>query len=163
MSLPIVDDPAPDTPDDTSDGRASETAYERRGVVNPRIIDLITCDRETGHVVLKIFEPRPWGAVTRQLHQLEDKLNAYFGYVLDGFLAEQYPQYRDRPVRIHLECVAEPGEGELPFLAAATRFAEAHGLGFGVEVVKDTSRWRAPWEGTEAEGGKAVAASGNDV
>lgn len=149
MSLPIVHDPAPETPEEPAKETAeesSETAFERRGVVNPRIIDLIAADREIGDVVLTIFEPRPWGAVTRQLHQLEDKLNAYFGYVLDGFLAEQYPQYRDRPVRIRLECVAEPGEGERPFLVAAARFSEAHGLGFEVEVVEDTSQWRAPWE-----------------
>lgn len=134
MPLPIAEEP------------------ERRGVANPRIVDLITPDRERGEVVLKIFEPRPWGAVDRQLHQLEDKLNAYFGYVLDGHLAQQYPQYRGTPVRIHLECVEEPGEAETPFLAAARRFSETHGLGFEVEVVEDTSHWRAPWE-TEADRG----------
>jgi hypothetical protein len=128
MSLRIVEEP------------------ERRGVANPRIIDLITPDRERGEVVLKILEPRPWGAVDRQLHQLEDKLNAYFGYVLDGFLERQYPQYREMSVRIRLECVEEPGEAETPFLAAARRFSEAHGLRFDLEVVEDTSRWRAPWE-----------------
>jgi len=138
MPLPIVDQ-AP--------GESPEPGYERRGVANPRIIDLVAADPETGEVVLKIFEPRPWGAVDRQLHQLEDKLNAYFGYVLDGFLAEQYPQYRDRPVRILLECVAEPGDGERPFLEAAASFAETHGLGFGVETVAEPRHWRAPWEG----------------
>lgn len=131
MSLPIVDDP------------------ERRGVANPRIIDLITTDREAGEVVLKIFEPRPWGAVERQLHQLEDKLNAYFSYVLDGFLAQQYPQYKGRPVRIDIECVEEPGEAEEPFLTAASHFAATEGLGLTVEVVEDTSHWRAPWEQRE--------------
>lgn len=134
MSLPIVEE------------------RERRGVANPRIIDLITPDRERGEVVLKIFEPRPWGAVDRQLHQLEDKLNAYFGYVLDGFLAQQYPQYEDLPVRIRLECVEEPGEAEKPFLVAARRFSEAHGLLFEVEVVEDTRHWRAAWETEEARG-----------
>ena len=145
MSLPIVEEP------------------ERRGVANPRIIDLITTDRERDEVVLKIFEPRPWGAVERQLHQLEDKLNAYFSYVLDGFLAQQYPQYKGRSVRIHIECVEEPGEAEEPFLTAATRFAASEGLGLTVEVVEDTSHWRAPWEegaqggtggGDEPEGGQ---------
>lgn len=140
MSLPIVDDGrdhAGETADDT---------YERRGVANPRIIDLIAPDRETGEVVLKIFEPRPWGAVDDQLHQLEDKLNAYFNYLLDGFLIQQYPQYRDVPVRVHLECVEEPGDGEKPFLVAASRFAEAHGLRFTWKRVEDTKAWRAPWE-----------------
>lgn len=139
MPLPIAEEP------------------ERRGVANPRIIDLITPDRDRGEVVLKIFEPRPWGAVDRQLHQLEDKLNAYFGYVLDGFLAEQYPRYREMPVRIRLECVEEPGEAEKPFLAAARRFSESQGLRFEVEVVEDTRHWRAPWEQTAGDAASSTS------
>jgi len=95
-------------------------------------------------VVLKIFEPRPWGAVDGQLHQLEDKLNAYFNYILDGFLVQQYPRYRDLPVRVHLECVEEPDDGETPFLVAASRFAEAHGLRFTWKQVEHTTAWQAP-------------------
>lgn len=145
MSLPIVDD-EPEKPTDE--------IFERRGVANPRIVDLITSDRSTGEVVLKIFEPRPWGAVEDQLQQLEDKYNVYLGYVLDGFLTQQYPQYRDRPVRIHLECVEEPGDGEMPFLVAASRFAESQGLRFTWQRVEDTSAWRAPWEASKAEKGE---------
>lgn len=133
MPLPIV-------------GDRDEETFERRGVANPRIIDLITPDHQRGEVVLKIFEPRPWGAVERQLHQLEDKLNAYFGYVLDGFLAEQYPQYRDLPATIRLECVEDPRAEERPFLEAAARFAESQGLRFEVVLVEDTASWSAPWE-----------------
>lgn len=131
------------TPNETP----SDETYQRRGVVNPRIVDLITRDPDTDTVLLKIFEPRPWGAVDRQLFQLEDKLNAYFGYVLDGHLAQQYPQYEGKRVRIQLECVEGPGELEEEFMDAVETFCESQGLGFSLRVVEDPAQWRAPWEG----------------
>lgn len=120
--------------------------YERRGVENPRIVDLIHHDAERDEVVLAVLEGRPWWGGEEQLRQLEDKLNSYFGYVLDGFLVREYPQYEDLPVCLRLECVQEPGDEQRPFLAAAARFCAAHGLGWQVRVVDDPFASRAPWE-----------------
>lgn len=110
------------------------------------MVDLITTDPARGEVVLAILEPRPWDGSDERLRQLEDKLNAYFGYVLDGFLARDYPDYDGMPVCVRLDCVAEPGEAERPFMAAAARFCAAHGLRFAVEVVADPFARKAPWE-----------------
>jgi hypothetical protein len=98
-------------------------------------------------VVLAILESRPWDGSDERLRQLEDKLNSYFGYVLDGFLARDYPDYDGMPVCVRLDCVAEPGEAELPFMAAASRFCAAHGLRFAVQVVADPFARKASWEG----------------
>lgn len=136
MSLNVLQEP-----DETA-----EAAPEKRGVENPRIIDLIQPDRERGEVVLKILEPRPWGADARQLHQLEDKLNSYFSYVLDGFLAEQYPQYEGTPVCLRLECAEEPTEQERDFLLAARGFSVRHGIRFEVEQVDDPLGEPPEWE-----------------
>ena len=73
-----------------------DPAPELRGVSNPRVVDLVGLDRETGEVMLLMLEERPWGSDPAQLRQLEAKLNSYLSYVLDGFLAEQYPQYAGR-------------------------------------------------------------------
>jgi hypothetical protein len=140
MGLKIIHDPA--EPREAGDAAAPEP----RGVANPRIVDLITADRERGEVVLKILEPRPWGSDPHQLHQLEDKLNSYFSYVLDGFLAEQYPQYQGLAVRIQLDCAGEPRVEEQDFLLAATGFSARHGIRFVVEVVDDPLGGKAPWE-----------------
>lgn len=110
---------------------------EERGARNPRIVDLITPDPEAGEVVLKILEDRPWGADPDQLQQHEDKLNAYFSYVLDGFLVQHYPQYEGMPVRIQLECVEEPSGEPLDFLEAATLFSARHDIRFVVRIVDD--------------------------
>lgn len=125
---------------------AEPTDYEPRGAHNPRIVDLVARDPERDEVVLAILEPRPWDGTEARLRQLEDKLNAYFGYVLDGFLARDYPDYDGLPVCVRLDCVAEPGAEERPFMAAAARFSAAHGMRFAVNVVDDPFARRAPWE-----------------
>ncbi len=126
---------------------AEAETYERRGVENPRIIDLLTTDTERGEVVLAILEGRPWGSVPEQMQQLEDKLNSYFGYVLDGHLGHQYPDYAGLPVLIRLDCVEPPGEEEEPYLRAVRRFCADNGLRWFVRVVDDPFVHHVPWEG----------------
>lgn len=135
-------------------GEAPEAAgYERRGVENPRIVDLIAADRRSGEVVLSLLEGRPWGGGREQLEQHDEKLDAYFVYVLDGHLARDYPQYKGMPARIELVCVEEPGEAERPFLAGVARTAMENGLRFVVRIDSDPFARRPPWEGA----GKAPA------
>ncbi|MEM7481860.1 MAG: DUF6572 domain-containing protein [Acidobacteriota bacterium] len=130
---------------------AGEPEYEARGVQNPRIVDLIGLDHELGEVMLSILEGRPWesadpDAVKNQLQQLEDKLNSYFDYVLDGHLGQQYPDYAGLPVGIRLDCADEPGEPQAPFLEAAGRFAASRGIRFVVRAVGDPFARSAAWE-----------------
>lgn len=127
-------------------GAPGEEGFESRGVQNPRIVDLIQVDPTRQEVVLAIFEPRRWMGEQSQLMEHEDKLNSYFGYVLDGHLEKQYPQYADMPVRIELRCAEEPGEGERPFLGAVSRFCAENGLRFTVAVTPDPLGDPAPWE-----------------
>lgn len=110
----------------------------RRGVENAQIIDLIAKDPETEEVVLVILEKRPWGSDPKQLQQFDEKLNRYMGYVLDNFLAKQYPQYADHPVRIQINCVDLPsGDRERRFLEGVAMVCEQNGLNFTVRVRED--------------------------
>ncbi len=104
----------------------------RRGVENPRVVDGIRPDPATDEVVLTILEQRPWGSVAQQLQQLEDKLNSYFGYVLDGFLARDYPQYAGKPVCIELACPEPPGPREQGFMTALRNYAQGENIRFVV-------------------------------
>ena len=65
---------------------------------------------ERGEVVLLMLEQRVWGSAPGQLRQLEEKFNRYLSFVLDGFLAEQFPQYKDQPVCFRLDCAGPPGD-----------------------------------------------------
>ena len=109
---------------------------EPRGVANPRVVDLIGLDAERDEVYLLMLEKRPWGADPEQLRQLEDKFNAYLGYVQGGYLAREYPQYEGKRVRFQLDCATAP-EGEAKaFLNGARNFAEVEGIRFIVNVIQ---------------------------
>jgi hypothetical protein len=105
------------------------------GVQNPMLMDLITADPVSGAVVLVMIERRAWGASAEQFRQIEEKINRYLGYALDGFLAEQYPQYLGRPVQIRLDCAESPHGDAVAFVEAAQQAAGAHGIAFAVNVV----------------------------
>ncbi|MEK0447765.1 MAG: hypothetical protein RL088_33 [Verrucomicrobiota bacterium] len=78
------------------------------GVANPRVLDALGIDPETGEVVLVMFEPRPWKGGDEQLFQLQEKLNSYMSFALDGEMAEQLPQTVGKKVRLTLACAEEP-------------------------------------------------------
>src|SRR6185436_14404941 len=88
------------------------------GVQNPKMVDLISVVPESQKVVLVMIERRPWGAVPEQFSQIEEKINRYLGYVLDGFLVQQYPQYEGRPVVLRLDCAEAPHGEAARFVAA---------------------------------------------
>ena len=85
-------------------------------------------------VVLVMTERRPWDATREQFKQIEEKLNRYMGYVLDGFLAEQYPQYRGKSVQIRLDCAEAPHGEAVRFVAAMTHATQSHGIHFSIAV-----------------------------
>jgi hypothetical protein len=98
------------------------------GVENPKLLDLVTADAESGKVVLVMYERRPWGASPQQLRQIEEKINRYMGYALDGFLAEHHPEHQGKAVQIRLECAEAPHGEAAAFVEAARDAIEAHGL-----------------------------------
>jgi hypothetical protein len=104
------------------------------GVENSKVVDLISVDETSGKVILTMIERRPWGASDNQFQQIEEKINRYMGYALDGFLADHYPQYEGKAVQIRLECAEEPRGEAILFVAAAARAATDHGLEFVVSV-----------------------------
>jgi len=114
----------------------SEETRETPGVHNPHVIDLISLDSEANEVVLLMREERPWGTVSNQLEQLDDKYNSYVSYVLDGHLAKQYPQYADKAVRIQLDCTSPPGsEEQIRMITFMRNFAASERLRFRVNVI----------------------------
>lgn len=115
------------------------------GVENPKLMDLITVDKAANKVVLVMYEKRPWGASPQQFAQIEEKLNRYMGYVLEGFLAEQHPEHIGKAVQIRIDCVEAPHGEAVKFVRAAAHACAEHGL----ELVANV---------TSFEGGAAAAA-----
>jgi hypothetical protein len=113
--------------------------FGENGVQNPVVIDLITLDKASDTVVLVMTERRPWGAVAQQFTQIEEKVNRYMGYVLDGFLAEHYPHYMGKSVRIRLDCAEAPHGESARFVEAMTDAIESHGIHFAMTVLPPLS------------------------
>ena len=105
------------------------------GVENPSIVDLIEVDPASGQVVLVMIERRMWDSDPRQLRQLEDKINRYLGYVIDGHLTTHYPQYKGQGVQVRLNCAEAPCGEAVAFVTAAERAVRAYGLAFVVSVM----------------------------
>ena len=110
------------------------------GVQNPMILDLIEVDPVSGKVVLVMIERRAWGSDARQFTQIEEKINRYLGYVLDGFLAQQHPQHQGKQVRIRLDCAQTPQGEAARFMRAAGHSIGSQGMEFVVNVVATADR-----------------------
>jgi len=113
--------------------------FGARGVENPSVVDLIALDAASDQVVvLAMLERRPWGQDRAQLRQIEEKLNRYLGYVLDGFFIQQFPRHAGRRIRLRLDCAEAPHGTAIAFLDAARHAVEHQGLEFEVNVVAAT-------------------------
>jgi len=88
------------------------------GIANPAVIDLFGVDQKTGDVLLVMNEPRPWDGGHEQLHEMQEKFNAYVSFILDGEMTEVHPDLVGRKARIELRCQHMPNEEALGLLQA---------------------------------------------
>jgi hypothetical protein len=102
------------------------------GVENPGVLDALARDPDTGEVVLVMLEPRAWDGGERQLMQLQEKLNAYLSFALDGELEEQLPQLAGAKVRIQLACAEPPPEPVVDLLGKVREQIAFQGIGLEV-------------------------------
>lgn len=109
-----------------------------KGVEHAGVIDFLGFDSGAAEVVLVMVERRPWLNVDEQLFQLQEKLNAYLSFALDGEMVEAYPQFVGKPLKIRLECAEPPVEGALNFLQHVYEQSSLQGITFEVEVTAAT-------------------------
>ncbi len=81
------------------------------------MIDALMHDAKSGEVWLVMIERRPWTFGEEQLFQLQEKLNAYVSFALDGEMAEAYPEHGGKPLRLILDTTHPPSEEAVKFLA----------------------------------------------
>jgi hypothetical protein len=112
---------------------------EQRGVEHTAVIDLLTHDPGTGQVELVMFEPRTWHGGEAQLFQLQEKLNAYLSFALDGEMAEAYPNLADKPLCVVLRCVEAPPLGAVEFLSQVREQIALQGIALEVRYTRETS------------------------
>lgn len=101
------------------------------GIADTNTIDLVAQDAD-GTYLLVMIEDRPWGTDPDQATQLQEKINSYAGFILDGSLARNYPETEGQPIRIRLDCTTAP-DGHIEHITDHTAAQLAnHGIGFQV-------------------------------
>ncbi len=90
-----------------------------KGLAHPAVLDAFAYDSRRETLVLAMYETRPWLGDEEQLHQLQDKLNAYASFILDGEMLSSFPQFADKPVEIQLRTQHQPDSVALSLLESA--------------------------------------------
>jgi hypothetical protein len=106
-----------------------------KGIEHPGVIDFLAFDAASQRVLLVMVERRPWNEPELQLFQLQEKLNAYLSFILDGEMEESYPQFARKPVLLRFECAAPPVDQVLDFLQIVHDQTALQGIDFEVEVM----------------------------
>jgi hypothetical protein len=106
-----------------------------RGVEFAHVIDLIAEDSQTGEVTLIMLESRPWDGAELRLFQLQEKINAYLSFALDGEMAEAYPQFVGKKIRLQLDCVGMPDNDVVGFLSMVREQIAFQGINLEVRVM----------------------------
>jgi len=104
------------------------------GVEHTHVIDVVAEDEATGEIVLVMKEPRPWDGTELQLFQLQEKINTYLSFALDGEMWEEFPQFVERPLRLQLDCVEPPDGTALQLLSAVREQIGYRGINLIVRV-----------------------------
>lgn len=90
-------------------GNSTRTNREAaRGLEFPGVLDAMIVDQGADKVILVMVENRPWVGGELQLWQLQEKLNAYASFVLDGEMGDIHPELKRKPVCIQLRSKHEP-------------------------------------------------------
>lgn len=109
-----------------------------RGVAHPAVLDAFAYDRRRDTLVLAMYEDRAWTGDEAHLFQLQEKLNAYASFILDGEMTEAFPDFRDKPVEIQLRSVHEPDDLAMRLLDQARAQLALQQIALEVYIMDDS-------------------------
>ena len=69
---------------------------------NIQVIDAVGTDNSDGTVVLSIIDSWDWRDEQLHIRALQEKLNAYFGFVESGQIYEFYPDANGKDLRVDI-------------------------------------------------------------
>jgi hypothetical protein len=87
------------------------------------VIDAVGTERDSGTVVLSLFDAWDWDDEKAHLTALQAKLNAYFGFVESGQIYEVYPAVAEKALRIDIVSRYPVPDAALTLLEKATTAA----------------------------------------
>jgi len=105
------------------------------GIERTGMLDAFAHDTREDVLVLAMFETRAWEHGEKQLYQLQEKLNAYVSFILDGELKDTFPHLAEKPVRIELRTSFEPPRRVMEFLGRARDQLALQEIGLDVVLI----------------------------
>ena len=110
-----------------------------RGLEYPGVIDALMHDTGRGELWLVMIERRRWAGGEAQLFQLQEKLNAYLSFALDGELAEAYPAHVGKPLRVILDTTHPPSPEVVHFLNLVREQISFQGVELEVRITGEAA------------------------
>jgi hypothetical protein len=107
---------------------------------DPNTVDGIGTETSTEEIVLVISDHLDWTDPQAHLAALQDKANAYLGFIESGDIYQNYPDARGRRIRIDL--ITEfpiPAEVARHF-SAISEATEHYGVGFAAKMLPERYR-----------------------
>jgi len=92
------------------------------------VVDIISTDAVTGHVVLTISDHLDWSDSSAHQLLLQTKLNRYLAFVESGEIFESYPAAKGRPIKFKVVFQFPPDAGGRAFLVMVKPIIESAGL-----------------------------------
>ena len=81
------------------------------------VVDIISTDQKTGHVVLTIADDLDWSNTVQHQVELQAKFNKYLAFIESGEILTRYPDAKDRPAAIRVYFKYQPDQEGWQFLA----------------------------------------------
>lgn len=105
-------------------------------VVNSKIVDAISIDLN-GNAVLTISDHLEWDEKNEHLLILQNKINAYLGFIERGEVYEEYPDAKDRNFVIEIVAKNEPSNNAMIFFDRVREILQPAGYGFRFRILKE--------------------------
>lgn len=102
------------------------------------VVDIISTDKQTGHVILTISNHLDWADTIAHQTALQAKFNKYLAFIESGEILAQYPDAKGRPVVIKVVFKYRPDQEGCEFLARAKAVIESAGFGFRHELFAES-------------------------
>ncbi len=84
----------------------------KSGIQHPRLVDLVTHEADGGFALVLVESAK---LVQGNAVELQEKLNTYLSFALDGQLTRDYPAAIGAPVRIRIDLYSQPDDFILEF------------------------------------------------
>jgi len=99
-------------------------------------IDLVSRCKATGNYELVIVADEPWENSDEFRYKLQEKLNNYSTYFLEGQLKKEYPDCRQNRITVRISSTTSIPEDSVHFIEKISDAFRPHGIDVATEVLE---------------------------